>query len=150
MSRLDDNVFTSSIVPPERLDSTLPSHLTDNTRSGDDDVGTQNHLNDYWVVRYGWNYDATYDEDTVCDIVDGSDALLAVAALLANDISGVGVVDDYLIPAIALGAAGCTLENLAEEYLSGYLNCDSYTWVYEVYLPAWWNTSAPIIMPKCK
>lgn len=150
IERLDDDLFTASIVDPERLDSALPADLTDTSETDDGGVSIRSHLNQYWVVRYGWNYGGTFNEDTVCDVIGGADALLAIAALLANDITGVGVVDDYLIPAIGVGAAGCAIEDLAEEYLSGYLNCQSYTWVYEIYWPAWWNPEGPIIVPKCK
>lgn len=150
VERLDDDLFIASAVDPERLNSALPSELTETDETGGDDVSIQSHLNQYWVLRYGWNYGGTYDEDTACDLLGGADALFAVAALLANDITGVGVVDDYLIPAIGVGEAGCAIEDLAEEYLSGYLNCPSYTWVYEIYWSAWWNPQGPIIVPKCK
>lgn len=152
LEQLEDDLFTAKIVEPANLSNSIPAGLASNTetQSSNGNISIQSHLNQYWIIRYGWNYAGTFDEDAVCDLFGGADALFAVAALLADDITTVGVVDDILIPAIGIGAAGCQIEDLAEEYLSGYLNCDSQTWVYEVYQSAWWNPTSDIIVPKCK
>lgn len=106
----------------------------------------------------GWKYHGTYDEDTVCDILTTSDAFVTIGGLITSiivdDITGVGVLDDALIPVtiagVATGAAVCTLEDIAEEYLSGYLNCPSQKWVYELYVSKFYNSTAkPIIVPIC-
>lgn len=146
LKALDDGLYSAHIAasPEDFRERTDPLP----TQANGGSIGIQSHLSD--KIGFAWHYDSTFNEDVICDIFGGVSALIAIGALLVDDLTGIGVVDDILIPAIGAVAGACAIENLAEEYLSGYLNCESYTWVYEVYLPDWWNPLGPIIVSTCK
>ena len=155
----DNQVYTTATVSRKKfnkivsVDGHLP-HVTEFTGSSEGQISIQNHYSD--VLGIGWSYGGTYDEDSICDLIIGVDVFFAIAgaigALLADDVTIAGIVDNALIPVVVAGAGGaavaCTIEDLAEEYFAGYLDCSKY--VYEIYWPKVYNPyQKPIVVPKC-
>ena len=86
------------------------------------------------VIRTFYNHQGTYDDDKICTAIDGLDVFLAVGALLANDISGVGVLDDVLIPIVGGASATCAIEDNVETFAGNELGCPSNDFEYELWV----------------
>ncbi len=93
----------------------------------------------------GWNCDGVYDSEEICKVI-----AFANAFILANDATGIGFVDDILLPATVIAAKGCVAEQFVELVVTDWLNgCSTDNWVYEYYVSAWWNPIGSVAAPKC-
>ena len=113
-----------------------------------DPIRGQSHALPY--IGFAYNYVGTYDDDYVCDNFESAAALIgAVAFLLGNDISGVGVLDDLLVPFVVGAGAGCLTEDFVNDVLAGTLDCSNF--LYEVYTAKWWVPIPQqlILIPIC-
>lgn len=93
----------------------------------------------------GWNCQGVYDTEQICTIIGGVNAFI-----LGNDATGIGFIDDILIPITGTAGAACGAEQFAELLIADWVGaCSTDNWVYEFYASAWWNPAGPVVAPKC-
>lgn len=109
-----------------------------------DTVSAQADCRFSWVP--GYYCDGVYDTETICTIIGGANAFI-----VGNDATGVGFVDDVLLPITGAAGAACGAEQFAELVVADWLGgCDSTNWEYELYYSRWWNPGpSPVIAPRC-
>lgn len=107
-------------------------------------VSTQADCRFSWVP--GYYCEGVYDTETICTIIGGVNAFI-----VGNDATGIGFVDDVLIPFTASAGAACGAEQFAELVVADWLGgCDSTNWEYELYYSRWWNPGpSPVVAPRC-
>ena len=107
-----------------------------------------------------WMYEEPYvaDIDLACKRVAAFEAfLLGLTAFIAmNDLSGVGVIDDVLLPMTtgALAATtpvvgACAFEDIIEAEFNDELGCPRDDWEYIIYEEKILGAAPPIILIRC-
>lgn len=101
----------------------------------------------YSNITPGYQCIGTYDTETACTIIGAAAVLIP-----ADDVTGIGVIDDVLLPVVEPTAAACALEQAIELGIADWLGvCSTDNWVWELYSTAWWNPVGPayLAIPKC-
>lgn len=143
LSDFENGVYSVGLVDQQTYREQTPEGTATT-----DQIGTQSHALPY--IGFAYNYQGTYDDDYVCDNFESAGALIgALAFLVGNDITGVGVLDDYLIPFVVGAGAGCLAEQFVEDVVGGTLNCNNF--LYEVYVAKWWVPIPQklVVIPTC-
>jgi hypothetical protein len=72
----------------------------------------------------GWNCQGVYDTEQICTIIGGVNAFI-----LGNDATGIGFIDDILIPITGTAGAACGAEQFAELLIADWVGaCSTDNW----------------------
>ncbi|MDY6775052.1 MAG: hypothetical protein SV253_03090 [Halobacteria archaeon] len=95
----------------------------------------------------GYDLIGVYETDQACTVLGG-----ATVFLFADDPTGIGVIDDVLIPGALVADSGCALEQAIELGIADWAGaCNDGEWEWALYQKEWWNP-APwglIALPIC-
>lgn len=133
-------VTTATISASASSTATASTATTDGVRA----MGSGCHYSD---ITPGYKCVGAYDTETACTIIGAAAALIP-----ANDVTGIGVIDDVALPAVAAAGSACALEQAIEMGITDWLNaCSTDNWVWEVYRTRWWNpVPQPFLaIPRC-
>lgn len=116
------------------------------TSATDDQVRVQSGCQ-YGGITPGYKCMGVYDTEEACTVIGAAAVLIP-----SDDVTGIGVIDDVLLPAVGAGAAGCALEQAIELGITDWLNaCSTNNWVWELYTARWWNPVPQqfLAIPRC-
>lgn len=140
------NYEDDSLTAAEVGSRTQPTQRYSATTAGDDEVSILSGCQ-YSDITPGYKCMGVYDTEEACTVIGAAAVLIP-----SNDVTGIGVIDDVLLPAVGAGAAGCALEQAIEMGITDWLNaCSTNNWVWELYQARWWNPVPQqfLAIPRC-